>query len=311
MKKIFLLITLNILLFTNHFLFAQELNFTVSINAPKNQNVDPQVFKNMEIAFRDFLNGRKWSNDNFKDIERIKCNLILNITEIPTEGEYRASAIIQSQRPVYNSNYNSTMLNLQDKTFDFTYLDLQNLDYNDNGFTSQITSLLAYYAYIIIAYDYESFSKEGGTPYFQKAQITANNVPSNVKSVYKGWSQFDGGISFTTGTINRYVLTDNWLNPRYSNFRTVFFNYHFNGLDRMYTDASQGRAVITSGLTSLQSINADNPGLLPLRNFFNAKSAELINLYSKSDMSERSIAIQTLTTLDPINGDKYKQIGKK
>jgi len=308
MKKIFLLLTsLYFLLNTS---FAQELNSTVSVNAPKNQNIDPQVFKNMEIAIRDFLNGRKWTNDNYKDVERIKCNLIINISEIPTEGEYKASAIIQSQRPVYNTNYNSTMLNLQDKTFDFAYLDLQNLDYNDNGYTSQLTSLLAYYAYIIIGYDYESFGKEGGTPYFQKAQITSNNVPSNEKSKYKGWSQFDGGISFTTGTINRYVLVDNWLNPRYKDFRTMFFNYHLNGLDRMYKDASQGRASITSGLTTLQPINTDNPSLLPLRNFFIAKSAEIINLYSKSDMSERSIVIQLLSTLDPVNGDKYKQIGK-
>jgi hypothetical protein len=310
MRKLLLLITCNLLFLTNSIIFAQELNCTVSVNAPKNQNVDPQVFKNMEIAIRDFLNGRKWTTDNYKEIERIKCNLIINITEIPTEGEYKTSAIIQSQRPVYNTNYNSTMLNLQDKTFDFAYLDLQNLDYNDNGYTSQLTSLLAYYAYIIIAYDYESFNKEGGTPYFVKAQALCNNVPANEKSKYKGWSQFDGGISFTTGTINRFVLVDNWLNPRYSSFRTTFFNYHLNGLDRMYKDASQGRASITTSLSTLQSVNTDNPGLLPLRNFFNAKSAELINLYSKGDMSERSIVIQLLSTLDPINGDKYKQIGK-
>lgn len=290
--------------------FAQELNCNVSINAPKNQNVDPQVFKNLEVAIRDFLNGRKWTTDNFKDAERIKCNLIINIEEIPTEGEYKASAIIQSQRPIYNSNYNSTMLNLQDKTFDFAYLDLQNLDYNDNGYTSQLTSLLAYYAYIILGYDYESFSKNGGTPYFVKAQIATNNIPPSEKSKYKGWSQFDGGISFTTGTINRFVLVDNWLNPRYNDFRTMFFNFHFNGLDRMYADAGKARAAITASLLTLQSVNTDNPSLLPLRNFFNAKNAELINLYSKSDMGERSVIIQLLSTLDPVNSDKYKQIGK-
>ena len=309
MKKLFLLfITCHLLLAT---CFAQELNCTVSINAPKNQNIDPQVFKNMETAIREFLNGRKWTNDNYKDQERVRCNLIININEIPTEGEYRASAILQSQRPVFNTNLNTLLLNLQDKTFDFSYFDLQNLDYNDNGYTSQLTSLLAYYAYVILAYDYESFSKEGGTIYLQRALLLCNNVPANEKAKYKGWNQFDGGISFTTGTVNRFVLIDNWLNPRYKDFRTAFFNYHFNGLDRMYTDASQGRSAITSSLTLLQNINADNPGLLPLRNFFFAKNAELINIYSKSDMTERTIASQLLTILDPINGDKYKQIGKK
>ncbi len=308
MKKLFLILTTLYLL--HNTCFAQELNCTVSVNAPKNQNIDPQVFKNMEASIREFLNGRKWTNDNYKDVERIKCNLVINITDIPTEGEYKGSAIIQSQRPVYNTNLNSLMLNLQDKTFDFAYSDLQSLDYNDNGYTSQLTSLCAYYAYLILAYDYESFGKEGGTPYFQKAQTVCNNVPANEKSKYKGWSQFDGGVSFTTGTINRFVMADNWLNPRYKDFRAAFFAYHFDGLDRMYNDASQGRSAITTSLTLLQNINSDNPGLLPLRNFFQAKSAELINVYSKSDMTERTIAVQLLSVLDPINGDKYKQIGK-
>ncbi len=308
MKRLFLiLITYSLLLSTAN---AQELNCSVSINAPKNQNIDPMIFKNMETSIREFLNGRKWTSDNFKDIERIKCNLVINITEIPTEGEYKSTAIIQSQRPVYNTNLNSMLLNLQDKTFDFSYSDMQNLEYNDNGFTSQLTSLLAYYAYLIIAYDYESFSKEGGTIYLQRALLLCNNVPANEKSRYKGWSQFDGGISFTTGTVNRFVMIDNWLNPRYKDFRTAFYAYHFNGLDRMYNDASQGRNTVTTTLTLLQNINADNPGLLPLRNFFLSKSTELINIYSKSDMTERVLATQLLSTLDPINSDKYKQIGK-
>ena len=187
---------------------------------------------------------------------------------------------------------------------------MQNLDYNDNGFTSQVTSLLAYYAYIILAYDYESFGKEGGTPYFQKAMTVCNNVAPGEKSKYKGWNQFDGGISFTTGTINRYVLADNWLNPRYKDFRTVFFTYHLNALDKMYADAAQARSAITTSMAMLQRVNTDNPGLLPLRNFFISKSNELINIYSKSDMTERTIIIQLLSALDPVNADKYKNIGK-
>lgn len=307
MRKVYLLIILCFALTAG---FAQELNCTVSVNAPKNQNVDPQVFKNMETAIREFMNGRKWTNDNFKDVERIKCNLIINISDIPTEGEYKSTAIIQSQRPVYNSNLSTMLINLQDKTFDFSYADLQSLDYNDNGFTSQLTSLLAYYAYLVLAYDYESFGKEGGTLYFQKAQTVCNNVPANEKSKYKGWSQFDGGVSFTTANINRFVMVDNWLNPRYKDFRTAFFSYHFNGLDRMYNDASQGRSAITTTLTLMQGVNADNPGLLPLRNFFLSKSSELINIYSKSDMTERAMATQLLSTLDPVNVDKYKHLGK-
>jgi hypothetical protein len=289
---------------------AQELNCSVIVNAPKNQNIDPQVFKDLELAMTEFMNGRKWTGDNFKDVERIKCAITINITEIPTEGEYKATAIIQSQRPVYNTNYNSLLLNLQDKNFDFSYADLQSLEYNDNGYTSQLTSLMAYYAYLILAYDYESFGKEGGTVYFQRAQTVANNVPANEKSKYKGWSQFDAGGLVSGGTVNRYVMTDNWLNPRYKDFRSAFYAYHFNGLDRMYNDAAQGRSAITTALTIMQNINVDNPSLQPLRNFFIAKNVELINIYSKSDMSERAIVTQLLSALDPVNSDKYKQIGK-
>jgi hypothetical protein len=290
--------------------FAQELNCTVSINAPKNQNVDPQVFRNMEAFIREFLNGRKWTNDNFKDNERIRCNLIINITEIPTEGDYRANAIIQSQRPVFNSNFNSMLLNIQDKTFDFTYADLQNLDYNDNGYVTHLTSLLAYYAYLIIGYDYETFSKDGGVPYFQKALLVCNNVPANERTKYKGWSQFDGG-GFVSGVINRFVMIDGLLNPRYKDFRAALYSYHLNGLDRMYSDASLGRSAITASLTLMQAVNADNPSLQPLRNFFIAKNAELVNIYSKGDMAEKAIVSQLLSALDPINSDKYKQITKK
>ena len=309
MKKQLILTTFCLLL-AGQALFAQELNCNVIINSPKNQNIDPIVFKNLEASMTEFINGRRWTTDNFKDNEKIKCSITINITEIPTEGEYKGTAIIQSQRPVFNSNINSLLLNIQDKTFDFAYLDLQSLDYNDNGYTSQLTSLMAYYAYLILGYDYESMGKEGGTDFFLKAQTVTNNVPSSEKSRYKGWSQFDAGGLVSGGTVNRFVITDNWLNPRYKDFRSAFYTYHFNGLDRMYTDASRGRSAITTALTMMQGINVDNPGLQHLRNFFISKSAELINIYSKSDMSERSVVVQLLSGLDPINGDKYKQIGK-
>lgn len=308
MKKLFLLLIT--LYFAQHTSFAQELNCTVSINAPKNQNIDPLVFKNLEVSLMEFMNGRKWTNDNFKENEKIKCSITVNITGIPTEGSYKADAIIQSQRPVYNSNYNSLLLNIQDRTFDFDYADLQSLNYNDNAYTSQITSLFAYYAYLILAYDYESFSKEGGTLFFQNALTVCNNIPQSERTKYKGWSQFDASISFTNGTINRYIMVDNWLNPRYKDMRLAFYTYHFSGLDKMYTDASQSRSAITASLTLLQKINVDNPNLQPLRSFFASKYTELINLYSKGDMSEKAVVTQMLTALDPINAEKYKQIQK-
>ncbi|HNF47924.1 MAG TPA: DUF4835 family protein [Chitinophagales bacterium] len=290
---------------------AQELNCVIAVNSPKNQNIDPLVFKNMENAMMDFVNGRKWTNDVYKESEKIRCAITINIMETPSEGEYKATAIIQSQRPVFNSNYHTLLLNVQDKTFDFAYADLQSLDYNDNGFTSQITSLLAYYSYLILAYDYESFGKDGGMPYFQRALTVCNNVPQAEKTRYKNWSPFDATIGFTTGTINRYAYVDAWMNPRYKNLSDAFYAYHLNGLDRMYQDAAVGRSMITMSLNMLQKIQQDNPNLTPLLSFFDAKSSELINIYSKADMSEKAIAVQLLSSIDPTNAEKYKQINKK
>lgn len=282
---------------------AQELNCNVSVVAPRNQNIDPRVFKNLETAITEFMNGRKWSNETYKEFERIQCSIIINITDIPKEGTYKANAIINAQRPVYNSNYNSVLFNYQDKDFDFTYQDLQILDYNDNGYSSNLTSLLAYYAYLVLSYDGESFANEGGANYFLKAQTVMNNVPVNEKSIYKGWSKLDGNR-------NRFVLVDNWVNPRYKDMRKAFLVYHLNGLDHLYDDASAARAVITSALTLMQNVNNDNPSLMTLRVFFESKREELINIYSKSDMMEKNMIVTLLNTLDPTNGDNYKKILK-
>lgn len=282
---------------------AQELNCIVSVVSPKNQNIDPRVFKNLETAIMEFMNGRKWSGDTYKEFERIECSIIINITDIPKEGVYRASAIINAQRPVYNSNYNSVLFNYQDKEFDFNYQDLQILDYNDNGYSANLTSLLAYYAYLILAYDGESFASEGGSSFFLKALNVMNNVPANERSVYKGWSKLDGQR-------NRFVLVDSWLNPRYKDVRKAYFMYHYNGLDKMYDDAASARSMITASLSLLQNVNLDNPALMPLRIFFESKREELVNIYSKADMMEKNMIVTLLGTLDPINSDNYKKILK-
>jgi hypothetical protein len=195
------------------------------------------------------------------------------------------------------------LFNYQDKDFDFTYQDLQILDYNDNGYSANLTSLLAYYAYLILAYDGESFSNEGGSQHFLKALNVMNNVPSNERSLYKGWSKLDGNR-------NRFVLVDSWINPRYKDMRKAFLMYHFNGLDHLYDDAAASRTVITSALSLMQNTNLDNPALMPLRIFFESKREELTNIYSKADMMEKNMVVTLLSQLDPINGDNYKKILK-
>jgi len=283
--------------------FSQELNCNVSVIAPKNQNISPTIFKNMENAIREFMNGRKWSNSTYKEFERIRCNITINITEIPSEGVYRATAIVQSQRPVYNSMYQSMMLTYQDQDFDFVYEDLQILDYNDNNYSTQLTSLLAFYANLFLAYDAESFAEDGGETFFQKALNISNNVPVNERSRYKGWSKLDG-------TRNRYALIDGWLNPRYKDFRKAFLMFHFNGLDRMYDDIASARSVITNTLTTFQKLNKDNPLLMSLRLFFETKREELNNIYSKAETTEKNMVVPILSVLDPTQAETYKKLLK-
>ena len=301
MKKRFLLYFL-LILFTCS-TFAQELNCEVSVISPKNQDIDPIKFKNMEKAIKEFMNGRKWSNYTFKPFERIKCNIIVNISDSPSEGVYKASAIIQSQRPVFNSNYNTMLLTYQDMDFNFTYEDLQILDYNDNSYSSQLTSLLAFYANLILAYDSDTFAENGGEAFFQKALTICNNIPANERSKYKGWSKLDGNR-------NRFMLVDGWLNSRYKDFRRAFLIYHFNGLDKMYDDVVVARNLITTSISMFQKINKDNPVLMSLRLLMETKREELQNIYSKSDMTERSMIVPILSYLDPTQADKYKSLLK-
>lgn len=282
---------------------AQELNCSVSVIAPKNQTTNPTIFKNLENAITEFMNGRKWSTYSYKPFERIKCSITINITDVPSTGVYKATAIIQSQRPVYNSTYNTMLLTFQDLDFNFSYDDLQILDYNDNNYSSQLTSLLAFYANLFLAYDGESMADEGGEDFFQKALTVCNNVPANERSKYKGWSKLDGNR-------NRYMLVDAWLNPRYKTFRKAFLMYHFNGLDKMYEDIASSRAVITTSLTFFQQVNKDNPVLLSLRLFAETKRDELYNIYTKADMTERNMVVPILNSLDPIHSDTYKKLLK-
>lgn len=288
---------------------AQELNCTVRVEAPKNQILDPKVFTDLENAVRNFINGRKWSSDNFLAQERFPCALIIQITEIPTQGQYKANFMIQAQRPVYNTSYLSPMINYTDKNCNFDYLELSNLEFIDNGYFNNLSSLLSYYAYMIIGLQYESFAPNGGETYFKKALQVINAVPASEKSKYSGWDAFTTSGTFS-GSINRFMLVDNFLNPRFKLYRDAWFKYHYEGMDKMYGDAALGRENILKALGLLIKVNEDNPLNAIFRFFFTAKSEELINLFSKTDMSEKAKAYTILTKLDPVNSEKYKVLQK-
>lgn len=285
------------------YLSAQELDCSIRVEAPKAQTIEPRIFRTMEAAIFQFMNGRKWTNDKFAEHEKIKCSIIINITESPKEGDYRANFIVQSSRPVYKSGYQTPVFSHNDKECDFEYFEFQNLDFINNGYINHLTSLLAFYAYIIIGYDYATFSPNGGEPYFLQAKAVLDNIPQNIRSKYRGWNAFDGNR-------NRFYLIDGLLNPRYKVFQQVLYTYHYSGLDRMHNDIATGREAIKSAVKELEFLNTDNPNNMLLRLFFVAKADELKNIFAGAPPSERGPMVDLLSRLDPLNAEKYRELLK-
>ena len=279
---------------------GQDLNARVQILSPQVQNTNKRALDVLQVAVRDFLNNRKWSNDNFLPQERIDCNLVINILEWDGSSNFKAEAQIQSARPVYGSSFNSTILNLSDKDFSFTYTEGQPLDYSDQNYINNLTSLLAYYAYIIVGLDYDTFSKMGGTIYYAKAQNVVNNAQN---ASFSGWKAFES-------MKNRYWLVENLTNKAYNPIREVLYEYHKNGLDVMYDNQSRGRKYILSLLPALQKIDKQKQGSMLNQVFFTAKANEIVNVLSQSAPQDRMRSYNILSALDPANITKYELLRK-
>jgi hypothetical protein len=277
---------------------AQDLNARVQVLSPKIQTTNKRVFQALENAMKDFLNGRKWATDQIMPQERIECTFTLNITSWDGSNNFSTELQVQSQRPIFNSSYTTTLLNVNDKDFDFTYTEGQSLDYTDQSFQNNLTAVMAFYAYIIVGMDYDSFAKFSGTPYFAAAQ----NIVSNAQSTgFKGWKAFDSNL-------NRYWLAENLNNKIYNNLRAFIYDYHRTGLDIMADNAAKGRKVISGLLPVLTQIDRQRIGaMLPLV-FFTAKADELVSIFAKGDLQEKNQAMNVLNQADPSNGNKYQAL---
>jgi hypothetical protein len=280
---------------------AQELNSIVTINVgPKIQTTDRNVFRDMKNALQQFLNTRKWTSDGFQPHEKINCSFLININEMPAIGIFSASVQIQSARPVYNSNYTSLLLNFADRDWEFEYIESQPLEYNDNNYSSNLTSMLAYYAYLIIGMDYDSFSELGGTPHFQKALIVVNNAQSSNRP---GWQALGG-------TRNRYSLIENLINSQMTDVRKSLYSYHRLGLDMFEKTPDKSREIILKGLKDVKKARDINPSAILVISFFDAKSKELANIFSDGALPIRREAYDLIVSMDPSNRSSYEKIIK-
>ena len=277
---------------------AQEFMCQVSINSAQVEGSEKKIFQTLQTELYEFVNNRKWTNFVCKTEERIECSMMITITERVSSDQFKGRINVVLQRPVYKTSYNTNLLNLVDKDFDFKYVELQPLEYNDDAYTSNLTSMVAYYLYVMLGLDADSFSKFGGTPYFEKARNVVNAAQN---SPDRGWKAFES-------LKNRYWLVENLMNNTYSAYREGLYSYHRMGLDLMSDNMDLGRSGINDCLEDVQRVNREKTGLFITQLFIDAKKDELINIYSQAAPMDKTKAINILKEIDPANGSRYQQI---
>lgn len=293
-----------ILLITS-FVQAQEFQSKVTVITSRvNTTVDKKIFNTLQTQLTNFINNRKWTNESFKQNEKIQCNFLLNIEKIVETNVYKASLTIQAARPVYNSSYQTAIINFQDADVTFRYVEYQPIEFNENRvqgndpLAANLTAILVYYLNVILGLDFDSFAPRAGDVYYQKAQNIVNNAPENRE--INGWRVFDG-------LRNRYFLIENLMNSRYAILHDVIYNYYRSGMDYLYENENEARAQILQALTQLQTFNQENPNSMFVQFFMQGKTQELIKLFKKATFQEKVKAIEVLQKLDIANASTYKQ----
>lgn len=283
---------------------GQEFNCQVTVIANNNVPVstaDQALIDVLKQAMMEFMNNQQWTNDKFKIEERINCQIQLQITNIPSFGNFQASLQIQSTRPALNSSYNTTLFNFQDDDIQFSYSAGTPLILPKNGYKDNLSSILGFYGYFMLGMDYDSFSLKGGTPYFTIAQQIVSNAQS---SGIVGWQSNETG----KGKRNRYWLVDNILHQLFEPLRECNYEYHRKGIDQLYENKEAGRKAIFDAMSKLNKITSTRPNSVNVLNFCQAKTTEIKNLFMDADPKDKTEIVNLLKKVDPANSSKYEQI---
>lgn len=293
LRKILILLFVAALQFAN----AQELNCTVEINSDKISGTDKSVFTTLQTAMNEYMNNTHWGNAQFMANERIECKLFFTIASY--DGSVMKGDLqVQSTRPVYNSSYTTTLINFKDTNIEFEYQENEPLVYSENSMESNLTAILNFYAYLILAVDFDSFSLNGGDFYYEKATNVVNMAQSSGES---GWKAFEDNK-------NRSAVLSGFTDKSTGEIRTLIYNYHRKGLDEMVLSPDKGRTVITQSLEILKKIHEVSPMSVILSMFKDAKLDELVNIYSKSNQSERQSVYELLYSLYPTENQRLNSI---
>lgn len=282
--------------------FSQELNCQVSVEADAKlelNSTELEIIKQMKQSVYDLMNNTQWTKDNFKTEERINCNIQIQLKTNPNSGVYTGFIQVQSTRPAFNSNYNTVLFNFQDDDMAISFSRNTVLTYAQNQFRDNLSSILAFYAYFIIGMDYDSFSSKGGTPYFNEAQQIVSNAQS---SGAPGWKASESGKR------NRFWLIDNILQPVFDPLRECNYMYHRKGIDMMFDNKVEAKKSLLAALNKLTPVVQTRPNTVNVVNFLNAKTIELKNILSDSEIKEKTDFVNLLKKLDSGNSSKYQEI---
>lgn len=283
---------------------AQEINCTVTINSDQIEGSNKQVFGTLKTAIEEYMNQNRWTNMTYADKEKIECSMLL-VVKAYQDNLFACEMTLQSKRPVYGTSYTTPLLNFRDKNFNFTYQEFDRIEYQQNQFTTNLTAMLAYYCYLIIGHDQDSFQRLGGQPFFQACEdiVNACQSASMEGTEQKGWLAFDSNR-------NRYALINNLLDEAFKKYRNYYYEYHRLGLDEMSANVTNGRARIAEGLPVLREAYRARPATYVVNTFLDAKADELVNIFSKGTDKEKKAVYEILMDIDATRQETYDRINQ-
>lgn len=280
---------------------AQELKCNVQVISPKVEGINKKIFETMQQSLNEFMNGQKWTDHVYSEQERIECTFLINITRAISVDEFEGTVQVQARRPVYGSSYFTVLFNFLDEKFQCKYTEYQTLVYNPNTFDSNLIAVMAFYAHMIIGFDYDSFSNLGGTPYFVKAQQIVSRAQSAQEP---GWKAFETKR-------NRYWMVTDWMDEQVKPLRQSYYKYHRLSLDNMSTKMAQARTEMTEALEGVRKVTRAKPATFAVQLFFDAKAQEIINIFLEANQIEKSKILEILKEVDPANSTKYETAFKE
>ena len=283
---------------------AQELKCNISINSEQVQGSNKAVFNTLQQSMEEFVNTQRWTNMTFQEKERIECSMMIVVKSVQ-DNMFVCEFTCQSRRPVFGTTYTTPTLNIKDANFTFTYQEYDRMEFQHNTFTSNLTAMVAYYCYLIIAHDMDSFAKLGGTPYFQVCEdiVTSAQSASLDNAEMVGWKAFESNR-------NRYALTNNLMDEAFKKYRAYYYDYHRHGLDEMVNNVANGRARIAKDIKVLKEAYNARPATYLVGTFLDAKSDELVNIFKSGTTDEKKMVYELLMDIDPTRQDTYENINR-